>query len=162
VLLDLPQASRCQLQCGSSQALCPHPSQWNSNLEFHLFPYLYHLHYCLAMYDWCLYAYNRWCALPPSKAMATILLAAFPSTCSLTSLEMSIAVLPVFDCVSTPSVVRQWHGTPGDLRPYSQRQDAGRICLFAPEQQQTPFFLTLIAFYEQASSRTYWLKAFFL
>ena len=24
---------------------------------------------------------------------------------------------------------------------------AGRICLFAPEQQQTPFFLQLIAFY---------------
>ena len=41
-------------------------------------------------------------------------------------------------------------------------KSAGRICLFAPEQQQTPFFLTWIAFYEQASSRAYWLKAFFL
>jgi len=42
-----------------------------------------------------------------------ILLTAFPNTCSLTSHEMSFAVLPVFDCVSTPSVVRLWHGTPG-------------------------------------------------
>jgi len=33
--------------------------------------------------------------------------------CSLTAHEMSFAVLPVFNCVSTPSVVRPWHGTPG-------------------------------------------------
>jgi len=44
---------------------------------------------------------------------------------------------------------------PRRFASYSQRQDAGRVCLFAPEQQQTPFFLTLIAFYEQASSRAY-------
>jgi hypothetical protein len=28
-----------------------------------------------------------------------------------------------------------------------RNKSAGRICLFAPEQQQTPFFLQLIAFY---------------
>jgi len=43
-----------------------------------------------------------------------ILLTAFPNTCSLTSHNMSFAMwLPIFDCVSTPSVVRLWHGTPG-------------------------------------------------
>ena len=31
---------RCHSQCGSFQTSCPHPSRWNRNLEFHLFPYL--------------------------------------------------------------------------------------------------------------------------
>jgi len=50
---------------------------------------------------------------PQERLWQLILLTAFPNTCSLTSHEMSFAVLPVFDCVSTPSVVRLWHGTPG-------------------------------------------------
>ena len=78
--------------------------------------------------------YNRWCPLlppiqdgmhcPQKRLWILVLPTAFPTTCSLTSHEMSFTVLPVSDCVSTPFALRPQHGTPGPSLPVICADDA--------------------------------------
>jgi len=61
---------------------------------------------------------------PQKRLWLLILPTAFPNTCSLTSHEMSFAVLPVSDWVSTPFALRPQHGTPGPSLPVICADDA--------------------------------------
>ena len=56
--------------------------------------------------------YNRWCALPPKKALAAHFPYSLPKYTFLDLPRMSFTVLPVSDCVSTPFALRPQHGTP--------------------------------------------------
>ena len=69
-----------------------------------------------------LITYNRWCALPPITALAIRSPYGLPKYMFLDlPHEMSFAVLPVSDCVSTPFALRPQHGTPGPSLPISVR-----------------------------------------
>ena len=63
--------------------------------------------------------YNRWCALPPNKALTTHSPYSLPKwiTCTLTFHEMSFTVLPFLDCVSTPFALTPQHRTLGPPLP---------------------------------------------
>ena len=57
--------------------------------------------------------YNRWCAMPPKKALAARSPYSLPKYMFLDlPRDMSFAVLPVSDCVSIPFALRPQHGTP--------------------------------------------------
>jgi len=91
--------------------------------------------------------YNRWCALPPKKALAAHFPYSLPKYTFLDLPRMSFTVLPVSDCVSTPFALRPQHGTPPpplcDLcEADDDVQDEQQTCNLNQDEQHAIFHCT--------------------